>query len=241
VEYIVAEVESRNPESWLPGHRITRTENSEYVVFQSDNKARGKGAKEAIVAFFTETAPYSEYQHAFLLDLSCLWSWRGCKKAAQLLPAAAADQKVLEALATQRLRSNVSCPERTLPYRVGEGNVIALAEVIDLKSDGPESRAGASHAVTYKIVRPLLGEFNHKSEIVWHHDNIRVSRDVWLPNHALSLATPGKRVILFLHSVSSDQLGPEDDGCDLIDATESAVRSVDAAVAARRSNQNDGR
>ena len=181
---------------------------------------------------FTASAPRTLVQHAFDLQLGCLWSLRGCLNANQVLPEPEQDgQRILSSM-LKRLRSHDQCPEWILARRARDVPDILLVTVEKVGAEGRYDYPSTPfHRVDFRLERVLQGKVDRPLK------NVPVYLDINLPwgetdetvhNSAYDLMRPGQRLMLF-----SDMSTNIDSPCEAMAATDSAIKTVENNLAAK--------
>ena len=175
--------------------------------------------------YFTSNTPPELLHDAFNLHLGCVWSLVGCLAANDVLPEAEVDRQRIEKAAIARMRSTDQCPDRILSRRARDIADIVLVEVKDVDSKASvDSTCLECQFASFRQLEVLKG--NPK----WPLDRIGVTPtsrwgDYQVPNSALGLLQPQRRVILF--SKPGMFVGYP---CQMVRGTDKAVATLKQAI-----------
>jgi hypothetical protein len=189
-----------------------------------------KWPEKDLKVVFTPRAPEHLVSQAFDVRLNCLWYLRGCQTAREILPAAWAQKQRIEQAVVARLRGTDPCPDRILPRRARDVANILLVEVERsyVTKDCDSDRCTRPHHIAdYRLIKVLKGTLDRPLKNVGHSHTLFGRRpDYELPNPALRLLTPGRRVLMF-----SDRSTNVNSPCEIVSATPSALATLEAALA----------
>jgi hypothetical protein len=185
--------------------------------------------------WFTPTAPPGLSRHAFEPRLNCIWTLRGCRSTRQILPAVWQDQENIQHAVDVRLHSSNPCPNSILPRRARDTKDILLVEVKDVSPELIDDY-GKYRLASYELLRALKGNLNRPLKAVGHPSVIKgPGQSGQMTNPAVQLLHPGTRVLMF-----SDNSTNVDTPCEVVAATDSAMETMQSALAQSRSNIPEG-
>jgi hypothetical protein len=156
---------------------------------------------------YSPSAPDRLKDIGFDLHLSCNWSIRGCRNAADLLPKAEAERQRIAHDALARVQGNDPCPLQIIPAKVRDANGIFLLRVRTATTrarsflgEPPESGVVVDYDLVEKLqlLEPKWSAIRLKDD--WQPlsgDYDYYYRGAPIPNAAITLLKPGRTVIVF--------------------------------------------
>ncbi|MGP0074812.1 MAG: hypothetical protein ACLPWF_23110 [Bryobacteraceae bacterium] len=195
------------------------------------------GRDSSIGVAYTPDAPRDLVSHAYQLDLSCFWGFRGCDSVRQVVPLLWKDRAAIEEATAARLRSDNPCPDQMLAGRVRtllDLNV-ALLEVVKSRSEtfNNEGVPDEFLVVDFRLVESIRGEPHGPWTNFRFRQTIPSPTDprVQIPNPLWLNPQPGERFLYFT--------GANFASCRIVPATSSAEAVVRNTTPAPRRIEDD--
>jgi len=198
------------------------------------------GDGESLHVTYAFDAPAKLVSHALRLELSCMWSMKGCRSVREVAAALLQDKASIEAATLSRLSSGNPCPDEMLAGRVRylPGLNVELLEVTNSRSDVIGNYEGdfVSDYITvtdYRLIEVIRGVAGKSISAMTHRNLIpaplSVTQQIWNPVRPAKKR--GERVLYFS--------GAKFDSCRAVPATPSALSAVRSAVPAPKRSEDE--
>ena len=203
------------------------------VVTSADDEnpqLRVGGNQESLQVTYTFDAPPELTSRVFDVDLTCFWSFRGCRTAREIAPRLWQHKNEVEEKAASRLVSGEPCPDRILTGRMRylpdlDVLLLDIVKVPDQLSVDEWGRAGKSK-IGYGLRQIIHGSMGLSQEAkrYTYNPEIRDSSSLsWKSANPLSRAPQiGDQVLLFTGALFQS--------CQIVLNTPSALSTVQKAL-----------
>lgn len=217
-------------------------QDSPTVVRSADDENpqfRVSGDKKSLHVTYVFDASPEQTARAFDINLSCLWSFRGCRTARDIAPHLLQYENEMQEKALSRLASSEPCPDRILAGRVKylpDLDVLLLDVVrVPKRPSGDERGSVGKVSVGYRLREIIRGsEWESEDANKFRYNpEIQSSSNLSLQSANSSSRVPqlGDRVLLFA--------GGQFQSCQIIPDTPSALLAIQKAVPVPRHQEDE--
>jgi hypothetical protein len=200
---------------------------------------RVSGDERSLHITYAFDAPSEQASRAFDINLSCFWSFRGCRTARDIAPLLWQYENEIQEKAFSRLGSDGPCPNRILAERVRylPNLDVLLLDIVRVPTQTPgygNAESGKS-LVGYRLREVILGSqgASHDAIKFRYNPEIRESSNISFRSANAISRVPqlGDRVVLFT--------GELFESCQMIRDTPSALMAVQKAFPIPRRQEDE--